>query len=287
MTEQASLRAIRSAEARLLARRAGAADPDAAVAAALEAVGGDALPPEFAATGRAIAEAVEAHGAQFETGAEPAYHDRHHQAEATLCAGWLAAAALRAGLLGRREAGILVLAMAGHDLLHDGTVGDAPGALERRSAGIAERLAAPLAAADRVEIVRLILATAPDAAPGDIVARMAREADLFASLTPDLGWRLSHALAAERRAARLPGADEIASHAGRCALLGKLPPMTPPAVSLGLEAVRQLQIAALCRAGDAASAAEGAERLDAMPPAEAAWRWSEALAALGLPELQL
>jgi hypothetical protein len=286
MTQQVSLRRLRAAEARLLARRAGPPDPEGAVAEGLTAIWGDAVPPDLATAGRAIAAAVEAHGARYAPGAEPAYHGRHHQAEATLTAGWLAAAALHAGVLPARDAGLLVLAMAGHDLLHDGTAGEAPGALERRSAALTERLTAPLPAAERTVITRLIMATAPDAAPADLIGRMAREADLFGSLTPDLGWRLSHALAAERRAAGLPGACDVASHRTRCALLERMAAMTQPAAELGLEAVRQLQLAALRRAGGGGSAAEGAERLDALPPADAKRRWSAALAALGLPELE-
>jgi hypothetical protein len=276
---------MRAIEAQLLARRDGAPDPQAAVEEALAAVCGEAVPAEIAAAARATATAVEAHGAAFPPGAEPAYHDRYHQAEATLCAGHLAAEALRAGLLAPRAAALVVLAMAGHDLLHDGTAGEAPGALERRSAEATARLATMLPEADRAEVVRLILATAPDAAPDDLAGRMVREADLFASLTPDLGWRLSRALAAELRAARLPGAGIVASHAGRFVLLDRLPPMTPPAVALGQEATRQAQLAALRRAGHAACAAEGAERLDAMPPAEAGACWAAALAACGMPDL--
>ncbi|WP_368416531.1 hypothetical protein [Falsiroseomonas sp.] len=285
MSAQSLLCGARAAEAQLLARRAAAPDTEGAVLAALAAACGRVVPDDLAAAGRAIAAAAQAHGESFASGAEPAYHDRHHQAEATLCAGWLSAAARRPGLLQPREAGLLVLAMAGHDLLHEGSAGDPPGALEQRSATATQRLAASLPEAERAEIARLILATAQGATPSDLTARMAREADLFGSLTPTLGWRLSHALAEERRAAGVPGADAIATHGGRLALLGVLPAMTPPAVELGLDAIRQIQREALRLAGGASSAAEGAARLDAMPAEEAGWRWDEALAALGLPGL--
>jgi hypothetical protein len=176
--------------------------------------------------------------------------------------------------------------MAGHDLLHDGGWGGPPGALERRSAELTVRLAASLAADERAEIARLVLVTDPATAPPeDLAGRLMREADLFGSLTPCLGWRLSHALAAEWAEAGDPTAGRVATYVGRFALLSFLPAMTPPAVSLGLAAGRALQLAALQRAGEAASPALGAAALDAAPRDEADRRWKAALRALGLPAL--
>jgi hypothetical protein len=293
MTEAAPLLVrLRAAEARLIARRAGPPAPEAAVAEALvEACGGDAVPPGYAAAGQAIAASVEAHGASFAAGAEPDYHDRHHQAEAALCAGWLAGEARRAGLFDVRTAGLLVLAMAGHDLLHDGRAGEGRpvGALERRSAEATDRLAAAhLPPPDRAEIIRLILVTIPGApAPGDLAAQMVREADLFGSLTPSLGWRLSRALAQElERAGEAPEASaRVASHAGRLALLTMLPAMSPAAVALGLAASRSAQIAALGAAGGGATPEQGAALLDGLAPEEGMRRWKAALRGLGMPEL--
>jgi len=284
MTQLAALRTLRGLEARLLMRRSHPPEVAAAVRDALAAIHTDGPPADIAKAGAAIAEAVEAHGARFPPGAEPAYHDRHHQAEATLAAGFLAAAALRGGEMAPRAAWLLVLAMAGHDLLHEGRPAEGE-ALERRSAARTEALATALPPEERAILARLILATAPAAAPPDLPARMAREADLFASLTPDLGPRLSRALAAEWRAAGVTDMGTPTTHAGRCALLQRLPAMTPPARALGLEAVRSLQLEALSVAGETEDPAEGARRLDAMPPAAAAARWAAALASLGLPEL--
>ena len=284
MTDQKLLVTLAALEAFILARRQGPPDLDAAVQAAMVKLHGDAVPHAIATAGHAIAQAVEAHGATFPPGTEPAYHDRHHQAEAILAAGWLGAAAMDAGLMSKHEATLLILAMAGHDLLHDGTLGDTAGALERRSAFRTDALITFLPTTDRAEISRLIMATMPEAEVGDLPARLAREADLFASLTPGLGWRLSLALATEMAAAGLPGADAIASHAGRLALLKRLPEMTPPAQTLGLAAARAVQLAALCRAGGDSCAETAAANLDAMPSEENARLWHAALIALGWPD---
>ena len=287
MTDPPSLATLAALEQTLLARRQGPPDLAGAVREALAQLHGAAVPSEFAAAGQAIAEAVERHGASFPPGAGPAYHDRYHQAEAILAAGWLGAAALDAGLMCRHAATLLVLAMAGHDLLHDGTRGEAAGALERRSALHTDALTAFLPAPDRAEITRLIMATIPEAVVKDLPARLAREADLFASfasLTPGLGWRLSHALAAEMMAAGLPGAAAIACHGGRLALLKRLPDLTPPAQALGLAAACAVQLAALARAGGDGCAEIAARNLDAMPTEENARLWHAALIALGWPE---
>ncbi|WP_149541099.1 hypothetical protein [Siccirubricoccus phaeus] len=273
---------LRTAEAQLIARRAAPPEPAAAVAEGLAAACGE-VPAGFAAAGQAIAAAVAAHGASFPPGGEPAYHDRHHQAEAMLCAGWLAREARRAALLDTRQAGLCVLAMAGHDLLHEGLA--APqGALEQRSAAAADRLAATLAPPDRAELTRLILETIPEAPPaGDLAAALVREADLFGSLTPCLGWRLSRALAREMAQAGIPGAARIATHAGRLAFLAAAPGMSPPAVALGLDAARQAQLAAFRSL--AATAEAGAALLDALPEEAGRQRWRAALRGQGLPEL--
>ncbi|NKC31171.1 hypothetical protein [Falsiroseomonas selenitidurans] len=275
--DPAPLHRLRSLEARLIARREAPPDPEGATAAALAEVFAGSPPDDLAATGAAIAAAVTAHGRSMTS--EPAYHDRHHQAEATLCLGWLAGEAHRAGLLPARRAGLAVLAMAGHDLLHDGRCDGPPGLLEQRSATATEAIAAGLPAAERAEITRLILATRPDRpTPPDLAARLVREADLFGSLTPCLGWRLSQALAREWAEAGMAEATRVATHLGRLALLEGLPAMTAPAETLGLAAAQAVQVAALRQAG-------GAALLDSLPAAEAAQRLRAALHALGLPAL--
>jgi hypothetical protein len=276
------------AEARLLARRAAAPDLLGAAAEALRDACGAAAPPGIIAAAERIAMAVEAHGASFPPGAEPAYHDRHHQAEATLAMGWLAAEARAAGLIDAPAAALCVLAMLGHDLLHDGDARAAPGSLEARSAEAALALLPDLPAAHRAEIRRLILLTDLHAAAprtDDAAGRLVREADLFGSLTPCLGWRLSHALALEETRSGQPDAARIATYAGRLTLLRSLPEPTPASAVLGLHAACTVQHGALARATGAPTAEAGAAALDRMP-AEAARRcYVAAMAALGMPGL--
>jgi hypothetical protein len=73
--------------------------------------------------------------------------------------GWLCATACRFGLLTPEAAASGVLAMAGHDLQHDGSMA-APGVLEARSADLTVALAANagLDAASLATIRRVILA---------------------------------------------------------------------------------------------------------------------------------
>ena len=177
---------------------------DGAVLAALaRALCGDPAPPGATAAGQAIAAAVAAHAATFAPASEPAYHDQYHQAEATIAMGWLCGRARRLGLLAAESAVAGVLAMAGHDLQHDGSR-PSPGVLEARSAELTVELAAKagLDAATLAVIRRVILATDPlrpqaELDADDLICRFGEEADMFGSLTPELGWQLSNALARE------------------------------------------------------------------------------------------
>jgi hypothetical protein len=267
------LDALLAREEALLARRAHAPDIASAVAEALALCG--VIDRAVLETGARIAEAVERHGASFRPGEEPAYHDRHHQAEAVLAAGWLAAG------LPSELAACCVLAMAGHDLLHDGTL---RAGLEARSAAATLALCDGLPETMRAEIRRLILLTDPTApAPTDLAGRLVREADLFGSLTPRLGPLLSAALAREWARAGHPDPAALLRYAARAALLGRLAPFSDAARETGLEAGVRAQQDALARAGDAASAEAGGARLDTLPPAAAQARHREALATAGLP----
>lgn len=279
---------LADAEAHFLARRSCApAVVEAAEAAMICALGDAALAsPTLLPAAREAAAAVEAHGAGFAPGAEPAYHNRYHQAEAALAMGWLCGAARRAGLLTPEEASLGVLAMIGHDLLHDGNEGGPPGRLEARSADLAASMArargiAPAAA----DLVRdLILSTDISRPPGPgLLHALAREADQLGSLTPVLGWRLSHALAAERRAAGRPDWAMVASFAGRLAFLNMLAAATPVGAAFGLDRARQSQIAAFALAPGlpGATPGDGAAALDALPRAEACPRYHAAVASLG------
>lgn len=270
---------LAEAEAYFLARRAGPPDTAAAAEAAMRAALGEALPawPAMLEAAQAIGAAVERHGAGFPPGAEPIYHNRHHQAEAALAMGWLCGAACSAALLSAEQAGIGVLAMAGHDLLHDGTETGPPGRLEAQSADMTAAIAASsgVAAATVTLVHALILSTEFTRPLGpELLPHLAREADLMGSLCPHLGWQLSEALAAERRATGHPAPDHVASFAGRLGFLRILPTATTVGREFGLEVSGRVQIAAFGHAArqlgladatpDAAAAA-----LDRLPRGQA------------------
>lgn len=272
--------AMRVAEQALIASRDQPPDMVAAVRAALADAAGEvdpAAPAHRAAL--AIAQAVQQHGAGFPQGREPAYHDRLHQAEATRAMGWLAGAARHDGLLSHEDAGLAIAAMAAHDLLHDGQVHPERGLLERRSADAAAAIAAAggLAPDAIAALRRIVLATTwpwEEGEAPDLPCRLAREADLFASTLPTLGPRLSRLLARELAAAGQSAPEGVATHAARVALLRLLPPATAPARALGLDAVRDRQLAAYAGAArrlglDGGTAEDGAAALDAMDAADA------------------
>ena len=280
-------RAVGAAEQILLGLRAAPPDVPTATSEALaDAVGPAAIPPAVRSAALALAAAVERHGAGFPPGREPAYHDRHHQAEATRAMGWLAGAARRMGLLDPEQAAVAVTAMVAHDLLHDGQVHAERGRLERRSAEAAAQIAAAqgMTPAQVATLRRIVLATTwpwEEGEAPDLVCRLAREADLFGSSLPVLGPRLSRLLACELAAAGQPSPEGIASHAARVGLLRLLPPASAPARALGLEAERAAQIAAYAgvarRLGiDPPTPEAGAAALDAMDhgDAEALLAWS-------------
>jgi hypothetical protein len=277
---------FRQAEKTMMRRRAGPPDMRGAVASALtRALCGAVPPPRVIAAGQAIAGAVADHAASFPPLTEPQYHDQHHQAEATIAMGWLCATACRLGLLAPQAAAAGVLAMAGHDLQHDGSMPPA-GTLEARSASLAAALAARagLDAAMLDTIRRVILATDP-ARPqarrdaDDLLCRIGREADLFASLTPELGWRLSRDLASEAMAAQFQPDPPHDSFAGRLRLLCAHRQASPPGWHWGLGDAVADQIAALAACGDG-DAATGAAWLDAQPPDQARTHYLAALAAV-------
>jgi hypothetical protein len=283
---RAPIAALLDAERCLLRRRKLAPDPVGAVAQALLDAWGGPVPAPYTGAGGRIADRVAQFGAAFAAGTEPAYHDRHHTAEATRAAGWLVCVARQAGALDAVDAVRCVLAMAGHDLMHPGTPGPRPGHLEEVSAAETIRLAHGLAHDDLRAVHRLILVTDPGhPVPTDLPGRLVRESDLFASLTPTLGWHLSAALARERRAGGIADADRTDSFAGRLALLRMIPAFSDPAIAFGLAAGCAAQIDAMATASGMPTPERGAATLDAMPRATARAAYTAALTRAGVPSL--
>ncbi len=281
------LAALQQAEAFLLERRCGPPRMKAAVSQALrDAAGAAGAAPCIARLAAAVAAAVEAHGMRFPPGEEPAYHGRYHQAEAALAMGWLAGTARELGLLTPDQAALGVVAMAGHDLLHDGRVHATRGWLERRSAEATAAIAAAkgLDAAGIATLRRVILATTwpwEESDAPDLLCHLAREADLFGSTLPNLGPLLSRQLAQEFATCGLIGAEGVATHAARIGLMRMMGPATEPARALGLEMLREAQLATYEEAARRlglreASAEAGGVALDAMDPtdAEAVLAWA-------------
>lgn len=274
------LAALQQAEAFLLRRRDGEPRMAAAMTLALQnATGSTAPSPCLARAAAHIAAEAEAHGQSFPPDEEPAYHGRHHQAEATIAMGWLAGAARRMGLLTADQAALGVVAMGGHDLLHDGRVHATRGWLERRSAEATAAIAqAEGLDAERIAMLRrIIIATTwpwEDSDAPDLLCQLAREADLFGSTLPTLGPLLSRKLAREFAANGLVGAEGVATHAARIGLMRMMGPPSAPARALGLDALREAQFALYETAArqlglGEASAEAGAVALDAMDPADA------------------
>jgi predicted flap endonuclease-1-like 5' DNA nuclease len=173
------------------------------------------------------------------------------------------------GLLQRHLADLGVLAMLGHDLGHDGTL-PPPGTLEAQAATRVAEHATRLDPADRAVLTHVILATDPArvpanleraqracATPLDHLTALANEADVLASLLPELGITLSEQLATEWRPHDATRAAFAESFSGRSTFLRLYATPTPPARSLGLEQCIAGQIKAIT------------DELDAMPRTEA------------------
>ncbi len=286
-------------ERELLARRQSPPDLagafDFAFATAVGQPGTPALDALHAA-GLAVAAAMDAAAG---AGGDLPYHGRHHAVDASLAMGLLCRAAVRRQIISPCDAACGIVAMAGHDIHHDGS---APGGglLERQShlAVAAIAAACGVAGADLATIGAVILATDPDCtadnaarfegalAPGplgvqrDVLNKLANEADICGSLLPRLGPLLGLALAEEWRILQDPALAEAATAAGRLAFLLAVPSLSEPAVRLGLDAGRAACLAAYAAVGaerGTATAAAGCALLDMLPPDEAARCYEAAL----------
>jgi len=226
-----------------------------------------------AAAGR-IAAALE-HEAS--TGIEPPYHSRYHVAESVLAMDLLSREAIRLGLIDDHLASLGILAMIGHDLGHDGTLPDTS-RLEHYAAAEVAVLTADLGAEACDILRRVILATAPaqvpqnlalsrtaHPAPLDTLCALANEADVLASLLPELGWDLSDLLAQEWSAHDPSRAAVARSFNGRRSFLLLYANPSPAACSLGLDQV-------IARGLDAFEP-DGAAALDLLPRADAMDRY--------------
>jgi hypothetical protein len=292
-------RRLASIEAEFFALRRRPADLPAAFAAAVAvATGcdgeGDAAVGSACEAGARLADAVSRAPNNL------AYHNPHHFAETVLVMGWLCGMARRAGRLGAAQAGLGVVAMVGHDFLHDGSPASG-GRLEAIAAAATLRALCGVDLTDEArETVRaVILGTNPDlvrsnaaraaglAPEGplgeavDLLCALGNEADVFASFLPDMGPRQSELLAMEWQAGGHAQAADVLGYANRLAFLRLYDRLTPMARQMGIATLRARQFAAFaCGAGlleVGGTPDEGAAALDALPPRDARRRFTSCL----------
>ena len=149
---------------------------------------------------------------------EPLYHNRHHTIDVIYALSNLIRRAVTRGIISKHEANLALIAMVGHDLLHDGTMNTPIRSLERIAGTEVARLLSSfdIPEYDIERIVDLIHKTDPayqfhmrgrlasgDAKNPEILALIVGDADLFASILPDIGLKLSDDLAKEWQMAGL------------------------------------------------------------------------------------
>lgn len=214
------------------------------------------------------------------------FHSRYHVAETVRAMNLLCSEAVRLNLITPDLGQIGVLAMIGHNLGHDGSLPDR-GHLEVHAAIRVANLASDLGSISVGLLNRVILATAPSmvrgnlararapgATPIDILCAMANEADVLASLLPNLGWELAELLAAEWSPHDRAKAEMAKSFGGRLSFLQIYAAPTPASAELGLDRVVARQIKAFMP--------DGPRALDALRRTEARAKYRNRLASLPL-----
>lgn len=229
-----------------------------------------------------LSDAIDAHGGS----GQPAYHNEAHFKEAVLAMGALCSAEFEGHPDRSRLVALGVIAMAGHDFLHDGTRNEPGKSLEENSfrACLPLLRQAGLGQADVAAIESVILGTedrllganraayqarqtGPLGREVDQLRMLANEADLSASLLPGSGQKMGALLASEWNAAGIEMGKTVASWAGRLGFLGFACTGSAAARAMGLEEARDVQVRAFSRLASrlgAPSAPEAAKRLDAI-----------------------
>jgi hypothetical protein len=213
-----------------------------------------------------LAELIERHGHELaENGGEPPYHNRLHTVDTlfSLTAllvgqrrGWTQKTAAW-----RRREWIAMLAMLGHDYLHDGTVNVSPAQIERRSIeNLMPLMTRCQVSADDMALVKtLIFNTDPKRVrechlkmrgrpfrieDTDCLIVLVQEADIMASALPWTGQELTLRLAREWAKIMPDRARALLTPQGRVAFLRDSALFTSPASNtLGLNQIKREQIA--------------------------------------------
>ena len=206
----------------------------------------------------AISERMDQFSAGFDR--EPRYHNRHHTIDTLMAVASLVRTALRLGQIDERDATNCIVAMNGHDLLHDGTINRPGHHLETLAAtAVCTIMRDTHCTEDDIAVVReLILATDPKQQSVlrtqklerqqtrlETMCLIAGDADLFASLLPGIGEQLSVDLAEEWRAANIsfPAMPDTAK--GRRNFLSFVTAMSDAGEALGLPDILKDQLARL------------------------------------------
>lgn len=194
----------------------------------------------------ALACHAESQGAQVaRRGLEPPYHNRNHIHDVLL--GWSLLSATGETGLDDNARLLVMAAMIGHDLLHDGTLNQHPYQLEKRAwcdmAPLLER--AGVNRRKQRAIQAIVLATDPKSyvrlatRPVDSTLRrcfmLAIGSDLFASLLPRTGFAAGSLLAREGREAGGAGSERLATLEGRAAFLRNVPRFGRMFAACGME----------------------------------------------------
>ena len=199
-------------------------------------------------------------------GQEPAYHNRLHMADTLVALTALLLVSRQDEPATRRPSHgewLAMLAMLGHDYLHDGTINQTPSQLELRSADHLEPLMQShgVGEVDRLQVRQFILLTDPtkvaashqklagrrfSITDADCLAVLVQEADILASSLADPGLELTRQLAREWEPVDAQRARQVLTSAGRQGFLrfGALF-SSPASQRLGLQASRAAQLAAL------------------------------------------
>lgn len=219
----------------------------------------------------ALARHAELQGAQAaRCGLELPYHSRSHVHDVLL--GWSLLSATGETGLDDNARLLVMAAMIGHDLLHDGTYNQHPYQLEKR----AWRDMAPLLGQAGVSpqkqraIQAIVLTTDPKSygrltRPIDSALRrcfmLAIGSDLFASLLPRTGFAAGSLLAREGREAGGAGLERLATLEGRAAFLRNVPRFGRMFAACGMELLIDHQLKVIGALPDA----------DRMRPWDADW----------------
>jgi hypothetical protein len=204
------------------------------------------------ALGQRITQHIETDGQRRAAlGAEPAYHNRLHMADALVCMTYLLLALRQLQLTSTRSAryeALMLVTMAGHDFLHPGGRNAHPGQLENLSI--------------QALIRACILATDPECVPAQHRAAasrrfdltdpvwqsvLAQEADIMASALSQTQGDLTQALSREWALSTPAGvAQALLTAQGRLGFLQHAALFTSPAAHhLGMAQVRAAQIQTL------------------------------------------